>query len=268
MTKRRIALLLIIALILLAGGSALLSRENAPVPPAEGTAALSDTAALSTPAEEVEEFPAEPPVPAGESPVPTEADASSASTAADPPKAETLPPEKTQASQPPAQVSGPPAQGNKTPASAAQTEDTPSETQAPPAEEPAAGSPDTFAGDLLALINEDRAEAGLSPLTLDPALCSVAQLRAGECVTEFGHTRPNGTPYKTAVSDAGISYSHVGENLASGQSTAKEVMESWMGSGSHRDNILSDDFTKVGIGTAENTDPQIGGYAWTLVFTD
>lgn len=96
----------------------------------------------------------------------------------------------------------------------------------------------------------------------------MAQLRAGECVAEFGHTRPNGTPYKTAVSDAGISYSHVGENLASGQSTATEVMESWMGSGSHRDNILSDDYTKVGIGTAENTDPQIGGYAWTLVFTD
>lgn len=260
MMKRRIALLLIIALILLAGGSALLSQENAPVPPAE------DTAALSTPAEEVEALPAELPVPAGESPVPTEVDAPSVRTAAAPPKAETLPAEKTQASQPPAQVSRSPAQDSKTPAPAAQTEDIP--PQAPPAEELPAGSPGDLAGDLLALINEDRSKAGLSPLTLDSALCSVAQLRAGECVAEFGHTRPNGTPYKTAVSDAGISYSHVGENLASGQSTATEVMESWMGSGSHRDNILSDDYTKVGIGTAENTDPQIGGYAWTLVFTD
>lgn len=80
MMKRRIALLLIIALILLAGGSALLSRENAPVPPAE------DTAALSTPAEEVEALPAELPVPAGESPVPTEMDAPSVRTAAAPPK--------------------------------------------------------------------------------------------------------------------------------------------------------------------------------------
>ena len=258
MMKRRIALLLIIALILLAGGSALLSRENAPIPPAE------DTAALSTPAEEVEALPAEPPAPT--SPVPTEEGAPSVRTAAAPAMTETLPPEKTQASQPPAQVSGPPAQDSKTPAPAAQTEDIP--PQAPPAEEPAAGSPDTFAGDLLALINEDRAEAGLSPLTLDPALCSVAQLRAGECVTKFGHTRPNGTPYKTAVSDAGISYSHVGENLASGQSTAKEAMEIWMESGGHRDNILSDAYTKIGVGTAKNTDPQIGGYAWTLVFTD
>lgn len=257
MMKRRIALLLMIALILLAGGSALLSRENAPVPPAEGAAALSDTAPLSTPAEEVEALPAEPPVPT--SPVPTEEGAPSVRAAAAPAMAETLPPEKTQASQPPAQDS-------KTPAPAAQTEDIP--PQAPPAEELPAGSPGDLAGDLLALINEDRSEAGLSPLTLDSALCSVAQLRAGECVAEFGHTRPNGTPYKTAVSDAGISYSHVGENLASGQSTATEVMESWMGSGSHRDNILSDDYTKVGIGTAENTDPQIGGYAWTLVFTD
>ena len=117
---------------------------------------------------------------------------------------------------------------------------------------------------VLDLVNAERAKAGKSPLTLDDALCEVAQLRADEIVESFSHTRPNGTSCFTAINEAGISYRAVGENIAAGQSSPSSVMNSWMNSDGHRKNILSGDFSSIGIGYVKASSGY--GHYWVQMF--
>lgn len=117
---------------------------------------------------------------------------------------------------------------------------------------------------VLDLVNAARAENGKSPLTLDDALCGVAQLRAEEIVQSFSHTRPNGTTCFTAIDEAGISYRALGENIAAGQSSPASVMNSWMNSEGHRKNILSGDFSSIGIGYVNA--PSGYGHYWVQMF--
>lgn len=49
---------------------------------------------------------------------------------------------------------------------------------------------------------------------------------------------------------AGITYSSAGENIAAGQSSPQNVMDSWMNSPGHRKNILNPDFEYIGVGLA------------------
>lgn len=122
--------------------------------------------------------------------------------------------------------------------------------------------------EVLRLVNEERVQAGLEELELDPALCAAAQVRAGECVSSFSHTRPDGSSYKTALSDQGVEKSYVGENVATGYQDARHVVEGWMKSEGHRANILNTSYCRIGIGLEENTGNRYRGYAWCQLFTD
>lgn len=91
---------------------------------------------------------------------------------------------------------------------------------------------------------------GLNKLTYDYGLERVAKLRAAEIALSYSHTRPNGSSCFTAY--AGGSYR--GENIAAGYTTAKSVFAAWQetdepysGQG-HRRNMLSGNFTAVGMG--------------------
>ena len=109
------------------------------------------------------------------------------------------------------------------------------------------------------LVNTERQKAGLSPLTLDSTLSANAKLRAQEIVTHFSHTRPNGTQFSTAIT---IPWRTVGENIAWGQRTPQEVMNGWMNSKGHRDNILKSSYTKLGVGVYESG----GRLYWVQLF--
>ncbi len=105
------------------------------------------------------------------------------------------------------------------------------------------------AEEILTLVNAERAKAGLAPLTLEIKLCEAADIRAEEITQAFSHTRPDGTSCFTAVEETGYDdYRALGENIAAGQRTAEVVMDGWMNSPGHKANILSEDFTKLGIG--------------------
>ena len=98
---------------------------------------------------------------------------------------------------------------------------------------------------VLDLVNAERAKYGLAPLSWDSSnLGPGAALRAQEISVYFSHTRPDGTSCFTAITNPGI----VGENIAAGQRSAQEVMNSWMNSPGHRANILDARFTKLGVG--------------------
>ena len=100
---------------------------------------------------------------------------------------------------------------------------------------------------VLSLVNEERAAEGLSALTLSSGATSAAKVRAKELATLFSHTRPDGSACFTALDDAGVSYSYAGENIAAGYSSASSVMNGWMNSSGHKANILSENYTQIGI---------------------
>lgn len=121
----------------------------------------------------------------------------------------------------------------------------------------------SMAQQILALVNQERAAAGLSALVLDGSVTQAATVRAGELQSSFSHTRPDGSSCFTALQQAGVSYRGAGENIAYGQSTAQAVMTAWMNSSGHRANILSESFTTLGVGyTVVNGTPY-----WVQMFT-
>ena len=124
----------------------------------------------------------------------------------------------------------------------------------------------TTMNEVLELVNKARADAGLAALELDPALCGAAQVRARECVGTFSHTRPDGTSYKTAIAQAEVESGYTGENVATGHSSAKQVVAAWMKSEGHRANILNEKFTKLGVGLEKNTGNRYQGYDWAQLF--
>ena len=114
---------------------------------------------------------------------------------------------------------------------------------------------------VLELVNKARAAQGVDALTLDPDLCKAAAIRAEELGTYFSHDRPDGTSCFTVFEEVGIkSYHAAGENIAMGYTDAVMVMEGWMNSPGHRANILSEDYSRIGIARS--------GSAWVQLFLD
>lgn len=121
----------------------------------------------------------------------------------------------------------------------------------------------SFVTQVVELVNEERAKAGLGAVTINTKVQQAAQVRAAEQVKSFSHTRPNGTSCFTALSEAGVSYRGAGENIAYGQRTPQEVMNAWMNSAGHRANILNKNFKNIGVGyTVVNGVPY-----WAQMFT-
>ena len=120
-----------------------------------------------------------------------------------------------------------------------------------------------FASQVVALVNAERAKQGLSALTIDTKVQQAALVRAKESAQSFSHTRPNGSSFSTALTEAGVSYRRAGENIAYGQSTPQQVMNAWMNSSGHRANILNANYTTIGVGYTV-----INGTAyWAQLFT-
>lgn len=105
-----------------------------------------------------------------------------------------------------------------------------------------------FYAEVLRLVNVERAAYGLPSLTTSDGLQAAANVRAAELPSSFSHNRPNGSSCFTALSEAGISYSRAGENIAWGQRTPEAVVKAWMNSPGHRENILSSNFKQLGVG--------------------
>ena len=94
--------------------------------------------------------------------------------------------------------------------------------------------------------NEYRVSLGLNELEEDEDLAYVARIRAKEIVTDFSHTRPDGTRYVDILNRMNYQSRLVGENLGKNQTKVSTVMEMWIESPSHEAN-LSGDFNKIGV---------------------
>lgn len=118
-------------------------------------------------------------------------------------------------------------------------------------------SEDVYKRDELIETNKERIAKGQLPLSTFKDVEKVADLRAKEIVTKVEHTRPNGKSYTTALTEAGIKGpNYYGENIAAGPGVSDpwSVNDAWMNSRPHRDNILSNKFTHIGVGHYKNTE--------------
>jgi uncharacterized protein YkwD len=119
-------------------------------------------------------------------------------------------------------------------------------------------SSDTFLSSVLPsvlvdLTNENRQSQGLPDLKANDTLTQAAQLKANHMAKEgyFAHDSPSGvTPWEW-FDAVGYTYQKAGENLAIDFSDSDAVVDAWMDSRLHRENILEEDFTEIGIATAK-----------------
>lgn len=120
------------------------------------------------------------------------------------------------------------------------------------------------ASEVVRLTNSARGQNGYAALVEDGALSDAAAVRAREIARSFSHTRPSGASFSSALSESGVTYLRAGENIASGQKSASEVVNAWMNSPGHRANILNSSYSRIGSASV-NID---GTLYWVQLFAD
>ena len=110
--------------------------------------------------------------------------------------------------------------------------------------------------EVIRLVNEERAKQGLEPLDVDENLMELARIRAEELEGKFSHERPDGTHIAQTFSG--------GENIAGDHPSPSAVMEAWMDSEGHRNNILRERFRYIGVGCYQDAN---GDLYWVQLFS-
>lgn len=119
--------------------------------------------------------------------------------------------------------------------------------------------------EVVRLVNVERQKNGLRPLVINWEVSRVARYKSADMRDKnyFSHTSPTyGSPFDM-MRHFGITYRAAGENIAAGQTTAAQVMQGWMNSAGHRQNILNPTFTEIGVGYASGGSYR---YYWTQMF--
>jgi len=99
------------------------------------------------------------------------------------------------------------------------------------------------------LVNKERTAKGLEPLKVDMQLVKLARMKSQDMIDNdyFSHTSPTyGSPFDM-MKNNGVTYKAAGENLA-GASSVTTAHNNLMNSDGHRKNILSSNYTHIGIG--------------------
>jgi uncharacterized protein YkwD len=125
----------------------------------------------------------------------------------------------------------------------------------------------------LCLLNQQRAANGLGRLVENAALSSASTGYSQRMVAQgfFAHESPDGGTLVDRLTAAGYLGDDdpwvVGENIGWGQAslaTPRSMVDAWMNSPGHRENLLSDDYTEVGLGLALGTPADQG---WGATYT-
>lgn len=112
-----------------------------------------------------------------------------------------------------------------------------------------------FATVLVDQTNSERSADSLGMLTTNPQLEVAAKLKVEDMVAKgyFSHNSPDGKTPWYWFEKVGYDYAAAGENLAVNFTDSKDVTQAWMRSPAHRANILSGNYTEIGIATAKGT---------------
>lgn len=132
-------------------------------------------------------------------------------------------------------------------------------------------------------VNEERAKVGLKPLAFCKVLADCARAHSNDMHDRgfFAHINPDGwAPSQRAREGRAGSYTFeqivpdlyygIAENIAMGCADASQVINLWMNSPSHKANILSTEYTHIGVGVCSsnlpNPDCKSPLHHWTLNF--
>lgn len=118
--------------------------------------------------------------------------------------------------------------------------------------------------EVVTLTNQQRAAAGLQPLSVNPLLIQAAAAKAQYMFANnfWAHNGPDGTTPWVFIRQAGYNYRFAGENLARDFGDSGSVIAAWVNSPTHRDNLLSSRYSEIGVAVVNGV---LGGQETTLV---
>ncbi len=107
-----------------------------------------------------------------------------------------------------------------------------------------------FAQEVVDRLNAERAAAGVPPLEAHAGAGHVAYRDAVDMDVRgfFSHVNPDGLGPSERLAAAGVPASYVGENIAQAYPSPQAVVDGWMSSDSHRENVLDPNFAAIGVG--------------------
>lgn len=117
---------------------------------------------------------------------------------------------------------------------------------------------------VIELANQKRLKNGLKPLTINGKLNEAAQRKAGDMFAfdYWAHNSPSGRNPWSFFREVGYKYQYAGENLARDFMNSSSVVDAWMNSPTHRDNILNSRYQETGLAVVNGT---LNGVETTLV---
>lgn len=117
---------------------------------------------------------------------------------------------------------------------------------------------------LFQLTNEQRQTEGLSELSYNDTLAQAAEAKGNDMFSKnyWAHYAPDGTTPWSFILGAGYKYEYAGENLAKNFMFSDGVVEAWMNSPTHRENILRKEYSEVGFAVVNG---MLNGEETTLV---
>jgi uncharacterized protein YkwD len=134
----------------------------------------------------------------------------------------------------------------------APSEPTPTPTPTP-SQAPAPGGEAGMEAEVVTLVNAERAKKPNCPaLNVDARLATAARKHSADMAARgyFDHTSPAGVDFASRITREGYKWAGAGENIAKGQRDARAVMDAWMNSDGHRQNILNCGYRDIGVGLA------------------
>lgn len=178
----------------------------------------------------------------------------------------TTPEPKTKEATPPAEVQptpappigGPPAQAPpiQTPPANTPPAEIPSET--PKVSDSNGEYLSAVEQQIFNMVNAEREKAGVPKLTYNKTMEKYARIKSKDMADRnyFAHEDPEGKLITETMNRDGVTYNSWGENIAylggNPSDAASQFMNMWMNSQGHRENILSPNFTSMGVGVFNN----------------
>jgi uncharacterized protein YkwD len=129
---------------------------------------------------------------------------------------------------------------------------------------PAATNP-SFEQQVLTLVNQERATGAtcngtpyppVAPLSMDSSLRQAARDHSADLALDnyFSHTGLDGRSFSDRIRDAGYTGNGpLGENISAGQVSSRSVVDGWMVSVGHCENIMHAEFQDLGVGYAHRS---------------
>jgi len=102
---------------------------------------------------------------------------------------------------------------------------------------------------LYQLTNQQRQQSNLPPLSYNESLAAAAYQKAADMFAKnyWSHYGPDGASPWDFIIRSGYKYEYAGENLAKNFLFSQGVVDAWMNSPTHRDNILRNNYSEVGF---------------------